>query len=197
MCECVGPPSYGGDVSMNRSFEVIPGDPDSPVVLQVPRASAPGPVDDAARLVEQAVRRAAFRAWIVDRPARSVVEERLAAAGEATVVDVRTFPATPGAGQLPEPDPRPEVCVGTDPFHTPRSLRDAAVEAMRAVTPTGDVECDSPVVPLAGLELPQEHRSTNPQVTAVVLGLRHDVLAEHVDDLAVGVADLLDAIAPR
>ena len=68
------------------------------------------------------------------RPHHRAVEDAagaaLAAHGRCLVIDCHSFPGTP----LPyEKDPtRPDICIGTDEFHTPRVLRDATVAAFRS-----------------------------------------------------------------
>ncbi len=59
----------------------------------------------------------------------TAVHAALHAHGVALVVDGRTFPERPGAwhGAVSHDGPTPDVCLGTDPFHTPPRLLEAAV----------------------------------------------------------------------
>ncbi|QYJ05398.1 N-formylglutamate amidohydrolase [Nocardioides panacisoli] len=262
-------------MSTHSPFEVIPGDPDAPVVLHVPHASTHIPADvregilldddalaaelqhvtDAGtdNLAREAADLAGVRPWIfvnhlsrlvVDperfiddleriRPVEldavvyertsdlsqlrqptdaqrealiddyftpyvealaDLVDERLAVAGEVTVIDLHSYPQDPLPYEMDDGRPRPEVAVGVDDFHTPRSLRDAAIGAMRPVTPSGRVLVDTP---FAGCYVPPRHRGTDAAVQAVMLEVRRDVFASYADKLARGVTDLLDAVAPR
>jgi N-formylglutamate amidohydrolase len=60
----------------------------------------------------------------------TAVRERLAACGTCLVLDCHSFPRTP----LPtdRSDARPDICIGTDPFHTPPWLRDTAISAFES-----------------------------------------------------------------
>lgn len=180
------------------------------------------PLDPAApggqlvRIAADAADRAAIRPWIVhcavhrsatefehraaareerhDAALAQLLDERLAAAGEVTIVDVDSFPLHAPPGLRDGEAPRPEVCVGTDGFHTSSRLRNAAVGAMRPVTPTGDVGLDAP---LQGCSIPAPHHGVRTDVAGILLAFRGDVVDRHTDRLAAGTADLLDAIAPR
>jgi N-formylglutamate amidohydrolase len=60
---------------------------------------------------------------------KEVVEKRLRPHGEALIIDAHSFPK----GRLPYEDDdggrRPEICLGTDPFHTPNALTEQLNEA--------------------------------------------------------------------
>lgn len=120
-----------------------------------------------------------------------LVNDRLDAHGRVTIIDVHSYPLVPNAYELHTDGPRPEICVGTDPIHTPEDFRDHALESIRATAPTGDVGLDSP---FWGCYVPLEHFGTNDAVRAVMLEIRRDVVAGHLDVLAAGVAGLVDAI---
>ena len=48
-----------------------------------------------------------------------LVDERLAATGHAVILDVHSYPAEALPYELHGGGPRPVVCLGTDPAHTP------------------------------------------------------------------------------
>lgn len=50
-----------------------------------------------------------------------LVRDLLAANGRVTIVDVHSYPKATLPYELHGDGPRPEVCVGTDAFHTPPS----------------------------------------------------------------------------
>lgn len=64
------------------------------------------------------------------RALENAVDAALAAHNRCLVIDCHSFPGTP----LPyETDSaRPDICIGTDEFHTPHALRDAAASAFEA-----------------------------------------------------------------
>ncbi|MFI5663494.1 N-formylglutamate amidohydrolase [Streptomyces sp. NPDC051684] len=124
------------------------------------------------------------------------VADRLAATGRAVVVDVHSYPSRALPYELHGTDPRPEVCLGTDPFHTPDTLLAAAREAFAAYGDTAEN------TPFAGAYVPLEHYGKEPRVSALMLELRrdhyldepvtpHDGLVRAADALA----RLVDAVA--
>ncbi|GAB4009320.1 N-formylglutamate amidohydrolase [Nocardioides ultimimeridianus] len=117
-----------------------------------------------------------------------LVRDRLEAAGDVTVVDVHSYPQTALPYELHGSGPRPEICIGTDSFHTPAHLRLAAVEAMSAV---GGIGLDSP---FAGCYVPLEQYGTNRHVRGVMLEIRRDVVAARMDQLQHATARLVTMI---
>jgi N-formylglutamate amidohydrolase len=97
-----------------------------------------------------------------------LVEARLAATGRAVLLDVHSYPADPLPYELHADGPRPAVCLGTDPVHTPPDLLDAAREAFAGI---GAVDVDTP---FRGVYVPLRHYGVDPRVQAVMLELRRD-----------------------
>jgi N-formylglutamate amidohydrolase len=56
----------------------------------------------------------------------------LDATGRCLIVDAHSFPDNPLGTDLDQGPERPEICIGTDPFHTPDPLATAAVNAFQA-----------------------------------------------------------------
>ncbi|MER6674069.1 N-formylglutamate amidohydrolase [Streptomyces sp. NPDC000983] len=102
------------------------------------------------------------------RAMSEAVAGRLAATGRAVIVDVHSYPSRPLPYELHGDGPRPEVCLGTDPFHTPPALLAAAREAFAGC---GDVGLDSP---FAGTYVPLEFYGTDPRVSALMVEIRRD-----------------------
>ncbi|MDI6100938.1 N-formylglutamate amidohydrolase [Actinoplanes sp. NEAU-A12] len=95
----------------------------------------------------------------------TLVDERLAATGRATVLDVHSYPTERLPYELHGDGPRPPVCLGTSPFHTPPPL----VEAARAAF--GEVALDTP---FAGCYVPLKHYERDRAVTALMIEIRRD-----------------------
>ncbi|CAL9645855.1 N-formylglutamate amidohydrolase [Streptomyces griseomycini] len=229
------------------SFEFLPGDADSPVILHVPHSAREIPADvrsgivpddaelereldhitDAhtAEIAEAAARAAGLTPWrFVNRLSRLVVDPerfpdereemlavgmgavytrtthkdvlrpdgydaaplleryfrpyaramteavagRLAATGRAVVIDVHSYPSAPLPYELHGDGPRPAVCLGTDSFHTPPELLDAAREAF---APCGETGLDSP---FAGTYVPLEFYGKRAEVSALMVEIRRD-----------------------
>ncbi|NLC98989.1 MAG: N-formylglutamate amidohydrolase [Actinomycetales bacterium] len=121
----------------------------------------------------------------------ALVRERLAAVGKVTIIDVHSFPVNHSAYELHKTDARPELCIGTDIFHTPATLLELTREAMRPATPTGDIENDQP---FKGCYVPLDQYGSNAAVQAVMLEIRRDVVSSNMGGLQTATATLIDAI---
>jgi N-formylglutamate deformylase len=97
-----------------------------------------------------------------------LVDARLAATGRAVLLDVHSYPSAPLPYELHADGPRPPVCLGTDPAHTPPELVDAARAAFARV---GEVGADSP---FRGAYVPLRHHGRDPRVRALMVELRRD-----------------------
>jgi N-formylglutamate deformylase len=130
----------------------------------------------------------------------AIVDEVLDDAGEVTILDVHSYPAVALPYEREPTEPRPGICLGTDPVHTPDTLVDAARSAFDGVA--GGVDLDTP---FAGTYVPLAHYGTNAAVRSLMLEVRRDLymdeatLALHdgVDDVAARIADLLRRLASR
>jgi N-formylglutamate deformylase len=109
------------------------------------------------------------------RAARQAVDARLAATGRAVLLDVHSYPSVPLPYELHADGPRPAVCLGTDPAHTPAWLVEAAREAF---APLGTVGLDSP---FAGTYVPLAHYGRDERVLSLMIELRRDVYLTEPD----------------
>ncbi|MGD0110848.1 MAG: N-formylglutamate amidohydrolase [Armatimonadota bacterium] len=58
-----------------------------------------------------------------------LVENALVAQGRVLIIDAHSFPSSPLPCDMDQAPLRPEICIGTDPFHTPEWLQRTAVAA--------------------------------------------------------------------
>ncbi|MGA5218323.1 N-formylglutamate amidohydrolase [Streptomyces cinereoruber] len=122
------------------------------------------------------------------------VADRLAATGRAVVIDVHSYPSAPLPYELHGDGPRPPVCLGTDAFHTPPALLDAAREAF------GGVGTDSP---FAGTYVPLAYYGREPRVHALMVEIRRDLYMREPGGaagpgaaaLGAALAELVDAVS--
>jgi N-formylglutamate deformylase len=128
-----------------------------------------------------------YRPWA--DATEAAVRERLAATGRAVLLDVHSYPREPLPYERHAHGPRPATCLGTDVFHTPPWLVDAAREAL---APVGDVALNSP---FAGTYVPLSRYGTDPRVASLMLELRRDVCAESEPALARALAALVNALS--
>ncbi|MBC9725902.1 N-formylglutamate amidohydrolase [Streptomyces sp. TRM68367] len=130
------------------------------------------------------------------RAMTEAVADRLAATGRAVIIDVHSYPTAPLPYELHGEGPRPPVCLGTDTFHTPPALLDAARKAFAGCGETG---LDSP---FAGTYVPLEFYSTRPEVAALMVEIRRDTYMTEpggpagpgLHRLATALAALVDAV---
>ncbi|MEU0724892.1 N-formylglutamate amidohydrolase [Streptomyces sp. NPDC006140] len=128
------------------------------------------------------------------RAMTEAVADRLAATGRAVIIDVHSYPSRRLPYELHGQGPRPAVCLGTDSFHTPAALLDAA----RAVF--GETELDTP---FRGTYVPLEFYGTRPEVGALMVEIRRDTYMTEpggpagpgLERLATALAGLVDAVS--
>ncbi|GIE98508.1 N-formylglutamate amidohydrolase [Paractinoplanes rishiriensis] len=124
-----------------------------------------------------------------------LVARRLSATGRAVILDIHSYPTIPLPYELHATDPRPPVCLGTDPFHTPPELIAAATAAF------GDVALNTP---FAGCYVPAEFHGRDPRVTALMLEIRRDGYMHEpggpptggLDRLAAALATVVNSVSP-
>ncbi|MGW3171420.1 N-formylglutamate amidohydrolase [Streptomyces sp. NPDC001153] len=129
------------------------------------------------------------------RAMTEAVAGRLAATGRAVVIDVHSYPTEPLPYELHGTGPRPPVCLGTDAFHTPPELTEAA---RTAFADCGGIGLDSP---FAGTYVPLEFYGTDARVGALMVEIRRDTYmaepggpaGQGLDRLATALAALVDA----
>ncbi|EKX63001.1 N-formylglutamate amidohydrolase [Streptomyces ipomoeae] len=118
------------------------------------------------------------------------VTHRLEAAGRAVVVDVHSYPTRALPYELHGDGPRPPVCLGSDPFHTPPELLAAAEQAFAGFGGT------AVNTPFAGAYVPLKYYGTDPRVTALMIEIRRDVyMAEPGGPAGPGLEALAGALA--
>ncbi|MFF5012914.1 N-formylglutamate amidohydrolase [Streptomyces sp. NPDC001165] len=124
------------------------------------------------------------------RAMTEAVAGRLAATGRAVVIDVHSYPSQALPYELHGTGPRPPVCLGTDAFHTPPELREAARKAFSAYGETG---LDSP---FSGTYVPLEYYGRDRRVSALMVEIRRDTyMTEPGGSAGPGLQRLATALA--
>jgi N-formylglutamate amidohydrolase len=118
-----------------------------------------------------------------------LVDDRLAATGRAVLVDVHSYPSRPLPYELHGSGPRPAICLGTDPDHTPAGLLDAARQVL---APCGEIGVNTP---FAGCYVPLRHHRRRRAVAALMVEIRRDTyLTEPAGPLTAGLDALVEAL---
>ena len=118
-------------------------------------------------------RDALMRTWYHPHHARleAAVADTLDRHGRCLVIDGHSFPGT--ALPYENADPaitRPDICIGSDPFHSPKALEQAFVEAFGR-----DGWRVAVNDPFAGALVPASRYRTDPRVTAVMIEVNRDL----------------------
>lgn len=98
-----------------------------------------------------------------------LVKETIDLFAAAVILDLHSYPRDPLGYENPSRD-RPEVCIGTDPFHTPAWLESLAVESLSARFEVGVN------TPFAGSYVPGCLYQSEPRVSSLMVEVRRDVL---------------------
>ncbi|MEU6372752.1 N-formylglutamate amidohydrolase [Streptomyces sp. NPDC046909] len=132
------------------------------------------------------------------RAMTEAVADRLAATGRAVIIDVHSYPSEALPYELHGTGPRPPVCLGTDSFHTPPELLEAAREAFSRC---GEIGLDSP---FSGTYVPLEFHGRDPRISALMIEIRRDTYMTEpggpagpgLGRLGSALAALVDAVTP-
>ncbi|BBH68875.1 hypothetical protein ACTI_55600 [Actinoplanes sp. OR16] len=123
----------------------------------------------------------------------ALVRDRLAVTGRAVVVDVHSYATEVLPYELHRDGPRPPICLGTDPVHTPGRLLGAA----RTAFPDSALNS-----PFAGCYVPLDYWGREPAVAALMIEIRRDQYMREpggepgagLDAIARALAALIDAV---
>ncbi|MBN1102543.1 MAG: N-formylglutamate amidohydrolase [Deltaproteobacteria bacterium] len=108
---------------------------------------------------------------------RIAVEDDLASQGNALIVDCHSFPRQPTPCDRDQSVPRPDFCVGTDSFHTPRGLKRRTMEAI--LRGGFSVEENRPY---AGTMVPAAYYRTDPRVWSIMIEVCRDLYMDEKSD---------------
>ena len=118
------------------------------------------------RLLSPAQREAVLRRWYDPHHSRltRAVAETLARFGRCTVLDCHSFSPVPLPYEPDQASSRPDICIGTDSFHTPPRLAEQLSLAFRSRGYR--VGIDSPY---AGTIVPMRYYGKDPRVRSVMI----------------------------
>lgn len=94
----------------------------------------------------------------------TAVDGALDAHGMCLVIDCHSFPAVTLPYELDQFGVRPDICIGTDSFHTPSALRDSAVRIFENAGFTVTVDR-----PFAGALVPASHYRRDARLRALMI----------------------------
>jgi N-formylglutamate amidohydrolase len=95
---------------------------------------------------------------------RKAVEEELIQTGSALIIDCHSFPSVPLPYELDQNPERPDICIGTDAFHTPVELSDRLKNEFSEMGYSVELNA-----PFSGAIVPQQFYQTNAAVKSVMI----------------------------
>lgn len=104
--------------------------------------------------------------------ATSVILERF---DQCLIVDCHSFPSVPLSWELDQNRNRPEICIGTDEFHTPYALVDTLMNHMESNGVEAEVDR-----PFKGTYVPLDYYNKDPRVQSLMIEVRRDL---YMDEL--------------
>ncbi len=108
----------------------------------------------------------------------SVVAQLLGSFGACTVLDCHSFPSLPLPSEIEQAPGRPDICIGTDAFHTPPDLAESMASAFGAEG--FRVRRDSP---FAGTFVPGGFYGRERRVRSVMVEIRRGLYMDEVTAL--------------
>ena len=96
----------------------------------------------------------------------NAVRKELEKYGRALIIDCHSFPSSPLPYELDQNPDRPDICIGTDEFHTPLSLQQAA----KAESIKQGFKC-ALNSPYSGSLVPSEFYRSNKNVYSIMIEL--------------------------
>jgi N-formylglutamate amidohydrolase len=128
--------------------------------------------------LDDAERRRCIAAWYQPhhKALELAVAGLLARCGRVLVIDCHSFPSVPLPFENDQRPNRPQICIGTDPFHTTPGVAAAALAAARA---EGWSVAENR--PFAGALVPARFFRKDRRVLAVMIEVRRDLYMSEAD----------------
>jgi N-formylglutamate amidohydrolase len=103
----------------------------------------------------------------------AVVASALEQFGIAIILDCHSFPSVPLPSELDQSEGRPDICIGTNPFHTPAALAEGLESAFKAEGLTVARER-----PFAGTLVPLRYLEADSRVQSVMIEVRRGLYCD-------------------
>jgi N-formylglutamate amidohydrolase len=101
------------------------------------------------------------------------VDSTLERFGKALIIDIHSYPLVPLGYELSKEAHRPQVCIGTDEYHTSPLLAQTAHNIFRDYGFETDLN-----TPFSGAIVPARHYRKDPSVSSIMIEIRRDTYME-------------------
>lgn len=101
-----------------------------------------------------------------------LTDEVLGRQGRAVILDLHSYRAQQHPNAINHGQRRPAICIGTDPFHTPRNLTQLFFDEFGAIGDCFENE------PYAGTYVPLKHYGIDQRVSSVMMETRADTFLD-------------------
>ena len=99
-----------------------------------------------------------------------LVDKQLKSAEEALIIDCHSFPAKPWPYEINQTGNRPEICLGTDPFHTSTEIEVSLTNAFQKQGFEVDID-----TPFCGSIVPMKFYKKDERVKSIMIEIRRDL----------------------
>jgi len=130
--------------------------------------------------------------WYYPHHARltSAVDQVLALQGRCLVIDCHSFSARPLPHEPDQEPQRPDICIGTDPFHTPPDLASMVAQVAKEVGLSVAVDR-----PFAGTLVPSKHYRTDDRVQSIMIEVNRGLyMNERTGDRGLAFDSTMEAV---
>lgn len=103
------------------------------------------------------------------RRLEDAVDSALKRSGKALIIDIHSYPRLTLAYELSKDAYRPEICIGTDEYHTPPLLTQKVIEIFRSRGFDAALN-----TPFSGSIVPEKHYRKDPRVSSIMVEIRRD-----------------------
>lgn len=123
--------------------------------------------------------------------------DEIAGQGQSLIVDCHSFPSVPLHYDLDQSLNRPDICIGTDPFHTPTSFLNAAVDAFSVLGYAVEINR-----PYCGCIVPNSFYLRGRRVSSIMIEINRKLYmnettgekTEAFERIGVGITEVLELL---
>jgi N-formylglutamate deformylase len=120
------------------------------------------------------------------RKLSTAVQDELAQHGRALIVDCHSFPSQPLPCDEDQSMPRPDVCIGTDPFHTPAALVQLAARSFQEMGYNVNIDR-----PYTGSMVPMAFYKQDRRVASIMIEVNRALYMDELSGMKTGRFDTI------